>query len=89
MKLKTSFFNIHVLKKNLTRFAPVWILYAVADVLGLMSIQVDAPGLIADDLAYIMGPVSIFHAAYAFLVLPACLAICLTAACAMVCMQCP
>ena len=68
MKLKTSFFNIYVLKKNLTRFAPLWALYAVAEVLGLMSIHVDAPGLIADDLGYIMGPVSIFHAAYAFLV---------------------
>ena len=36
MKLRTSFFNIHVLKKNLTRFAPLWVLYCVAEVLGLI-----------------------------------------------------
>ena len=68
MKLRTSYFNIHVLKKNLTRFAPLWILYAVAEVLGLMSIHADKAGIMADDLAQIMGPVAVFHAAYAFLV---------------------
>lgn len=68
MKSRTSFFNIAVLRKNLTRFAPVWVLYAVAEVLGLMSIHVDNPGYIAHDLTQIMGLVSIFHAAYAFLV---------------------
>ena len=68
MKLRTSFFNIHVLKKNLIRFAPLWILYAVAEVLCLMSINVGNPGLVADDLAQVMGPVAIFHTGYAFLV---------------------
>ena len=68
MKLRTSFFNLAVLRKNLTRFAPLWVLYAVAEVLGLMSINVGNPGLVADDLAQIMGPVAIFHAGYAFLV---------------------
>ena len=68
MKLRTSFFNFAVLRKNLTRFAPLWILYAVAEVLGIMSINVGNPGLVADDLAQIMGPVAIFHAGYAFLV---------------------
>ena len=29
MKLKTSFFNVSALKKNLTRFAPAWALYGV------------------------------------------------------------
>ena len=29
MKLQTSYFNTTVLKKNLTRFAPVWVLYAI------------------------------------------------------------
>ena len=29
MKLKTSFFNATVLKKDITRFAPVWGIYSV------------------------------------------------------------
>ena len=29
MKLKTSFFNTSVLKKDITRFAPLWGLYTV------------------------------------------------------------
>ena len=35
MQLKTSFFNPTVYKKNLTRFAPVWLLYTLCLVLGL------------------------------------------------------
>ena len=72
MKLRTSFFNLHVLKKNLTRFAPVWVLYTVAEVLGLLSINVQTPGLLADDLTLVMGPVAIFHCGYA-LIVAACL----------------
>lgn len=68
MKLRTSFFNAAVLRKNLTRFAPLWALYAVAEVLCLMTIKLDDPALLANDLVYIMGPVSIAHMGYAFLV---------------------
>lgn len=69
MKSRTSFFNIRVLGKHLSRFAPLWILYAVAQVLGLMSLGPDAAAChIASDLCHIMGPVSIFHAGYALLV---------------------
>jgi len=69
MKLRTSFFNIHVLKKNLTRFAPLWVLYAVGEVLGIMTLDLgEAAYRIVDDLSYIMGPVSICHAGYALLV---------------------
>ena len=68
MKSRTSFFNIHVLKKNLTRFAPLWALYAVAEVLCLTTVNLNDPGFLADDLTQIMGPVSIFHMGYAFLV---------------------
>lgn len=72
MKLRTSFFNGWVLLKNLVRFAPVWVLYAIAEDLGLLMLNLDKPGIAADDLAHIMGPVSIFHAGYA-LIVAACL----------------
>ena len=36
MQLKTSFFNPTVYKKNLTRFAPVWLLYSLCLILGLL-----------------------------------------------------
>ena len=74
MKLRISFFNIHVLRKNLTRFAPVWILFSIGEIMGLLSL---GPGTketfwLVDNLQRIMGPVAIFHAAYA-LVVAACL----------------
>ena len=72
MKLRTSFFNGWVLLKNLVRFAPVWVLYAIGEDLGLLMLNLDKPGIAADDLAHIMGPVSIFHAGYA-LIVAACL----------------
>lgn len=69
MKLKTSFFNFRVLLKNLTRFAPLWVLYAVGEVLGLMLLNLDNEAhIIANDLSYLMGSVAIFHAGYALLV---------------------
>lgn len=69
MKLRTSFFNFGVLRKNLSRFAPLWILYAVGEVLGFMTLDLgEATYRLVDDLGYIMGPISIFHAGYALLV---------------------
>ena len=69
MKLRTSFFNIRVLRKNLGRFAPLWVLYAIGEVLGLMSLDLESPVYqIASDLNYLMGPVAIFHMVYALLV---------------------
>ena len=72
MKLRTSFFNIHILKKNLTRFAPVWVLFAVAEVLGVLSFGMGKPAHLAREMVQIMGPVSVFHCAYA-LIVAACL----------------
>ena len=68
MKSRTSFFNFRVLGKDLTRFAPLWVLYAVAEVLFLMTVSLDDPGMIANDLVYVMGAVSVAHMGYAFLV---------------------
>ena len=69
MKLKTSFFNGKVFLKNLTRFAPVWVLYAIAEVLGLLSMNTGKEAFwIADDLGQVIGPVCVFHAVYALLV---------------------
>ena len=73
MKLRTSFFNGRVLLKNMTRFAPVWVLYTIAEVLGLLTLDMGAgPYQIADDLRYILGPVSLFHGIYG-LIVAACL----------------
>ena len=72
MKSRISFFNIHVLKKNMTRFAPVWILFAVAEVLCVLSIGTDKPGQLARDIMHLMGPVAVFHWGYA-LIVAACL----------------
>lgn len=69
MKLRTSYFNLRVLLKNLTRFAPLWVLYAVGELLGLMSLDLENEAAqLANDLNYLMGPVSIFHLVYALLV---------------------
>ena len=38
MKLKTSFCNFSLLKKNLTRFAPLWIIYLAAWLIGLTTL---------------------------------------------------
>ena len=72
MKSRTSFFNSHVLKKNLGRFAPVWILFTVAQVLCVLSLGTDNPARLARDFMNLMGPVAIFHCAYA-LIVAACL----------------
>ena len=36
MQSKTSFFNFTAFKKDLTRFAPLWGLYALCLILGLL-----------------------------------------------------
>ena len=72
MKLRTSFFNMTVLRKNLIRFAPVWVLYAVAEALGLMTLDLSSARIVANDLNYMMGPLAICHMVYA-LIVAACL----------------
>ena len=44
MRSKTSCFNKTVFRKNLTRFAPVWVLYTLCLVLGLFLVYSNAAG---------------------------------------------
>ena len=53
MKSRTSFFNAAVLKKDITRFAPVWVLYLVGLVLFLISngSYINYPDVYASNIA--------------------------------------
>ncbi|MBQ2927709.1 MAG: hypothetical protein IJD98_03945 [Oscillospiraceae bacterium] len=44
MQSKTSFFNKTAFRKNLTRFAPVWVLYTICLLLGLFLVYTDGGG---------------------------------------------
>lgn len=48
MKLRTSYFNGAVLKKDITRFCPIWALYTIFSLLVLMAFDADTP----DQMAY-------------------------------------
>ena len=67
MKLKTSFFNTTVLKKDITRFAPLWGLYTVFTLLFLFLFFGDGrdPANIAADAPYIMMAMGIVNFIYA------------------------
>ena len=56
MKLRTSFFNLSAMKKDITRFAPLWALYTVFMLLVLFLIGSDSiePARFAADAPYIM-----------------------------------
>lgn len=67
MKLKTSYFNSSVLRKNLGRFAPVWALYALGLFLVMSAFYTSRPDHMASSLAETMGVLSYVNWAYAFL----------------------
>lgn len=67
MKLKTSYFNASVLRKNLSRFAPVWVLYALGLFLIMSAFYTSQPDHMASSLAETMGGLSFVNWAYAFL----------------------
>ena len=74
MKLKTSFFNTSVLKKDITRFAPLWGLYTVFMLLFLFLTWNDysTPARFArnaDEIMMFMGAVNICYAGLAALFL--------------------
>lgn len=64
MKLRTSFFNATVLKKDITRFAPVWGLYSVAMLLVLMGLSDTDAGWTASDFVSFFGSISFVQLIY-------------------------
>ncbi len=74
MKLKTSFFNPTVLRKDVTRFAPLWGLYTVFMLMAVFLIWADEnePARFASNAPYIMmamGVVNFFYAGICALLL--------------------
>ena len=68
MKLRTSFFNPTVFKKDLTRFAPTWALYTVF-LFMMMAVCMDAPYDYrkVEDLVSTLSTMAIINMGYAFL----------------------
>lgn len=68
MKSRTSFFNLTALRKDITRFAPVWALYLIGGLLiGLDTVSYpnSSLGHGAKDLASSIGPLTIVNLLYA------------------------
>lgn len=75
MKSRISFFDMTLLKKDITRFAPVWILYLLGGLLVTMGTVVSngySPSLRAESIAETIGPMAIVNLCYA-LVTASCL----------------
>ena len=66
MKLKTSFFNPTVLKKDVTRFAPLWGLYTVFMLMTLFLIWADSnePARFAADAPYVTQMMGVVNFVY-------------------------
>ena len=65
MKSKTSFFNFTAVKKNITRFAPVWGLYTVFLLICLFTMGRDGhPAILARDIWEAMGGMAIINLMY-------------------------
>ncbi len=71
MQSKTSCFNAAIYKKNLTRFAPVWLLYTLVLVLMVFLSYHDAGKIAAYRFAYgyasLVGPLAVINLGYALL----------------------
>lgn len=67
MKLRTSFFNTTVLRKDITRFAPVWGLYTLFMLIVLFFIWSDEsePARFAANAQYIMSGMGVVNFGYA------------------------
>ena len=72
MKLKTSFFNPTVLKKDITRFAPLWGLYTIFMLLFLFfmwDVERDRFATMAPSIMQMMGVVNLAYAGIAAIML--------------------
>ena len=68
MKSKISSFNFAPIKKNITRFAPLWVLYLIGGTLVMLLISSgQEPGYLARDLDDTLFVFPAFNLAYAFL----------------------
>ena len=68
MKSRTSFFNGTVLKKDITRYAPLWGLYTVFLIILFLSGQREYPILTANAVASLLGEMALFNLIYAGLI---------------------
>ena len=63
MKSRTSFFNTTVLRKDITRYAPVWGLYAIGLLLFLLIPNLDSTGdALSSDLCYTLPSMAVVNA---------------------------
>lgn len=68
MKSRTSFFNLTVLRKNITRFAPAWALYGVVLVMFMLLLtDLDRGIRYADSMIYTIPPFAVINFFYALL----------------------
>ena len=67
MKLKTSFFNVATLRKNLTRFAPAWALYGLFMLLLILDGRYMSDQGFADSFGRSIAPMAIANFFYALL----------------------
>ena len=68
MKSRISFFEKAVLRKDITRFAPLWIIYLIGGLLVMMTSLIHQdPAYAAKNLAPTIGPFSIINMIYAAL----------------------
>ena len=66
MKSRTSFFNVTVFRKNLTRFAPVWALYSVFLLMFMVLLAIDNSSFyFASNIADSIAPFAIANFIYA------------------------
>lgn len=71
MKSRTSFFNLTALRKDITRFAPVWAIYLIGGALvGLTTLSGSAyyaDGYAANELASTIGALTVVNLVYAII----------------------
>ena len=67
MKSRTSYFNVTVFKKNLTRFAPCWGLYTVGALMGLILLLNEGGNWMADGLVGSVIVLSVITPIYAMI----------------------